>query len=209
MNRKNDRSLDELYYDLSIAEPTERGEVLDQLVRAYPERASELNEFAVELAFDTAKHANISTEPVDDSDPVVMRAMSKLQNRLFELEHEQKQDASASSAEAPANPFAPMSREQFRAAASALGANLRFTMRLRDRGIRPDTISPGFRRHAAGKLGVSEAVLSAHLAGQPEVRLDSRFKSQQKPQAAVQETFQEAVANSGLTREQQDYLLSL
>jgi hypothetical protein len=41
------------------------------------------------------------------------------------------------------------------------------------------------------------------------VRVDARFKAEGKPEPGAKQTFEEAVRGSGLTSEQQEYLLKL
>lgn len=208
MNTEQKQTLDDLFYDLSLVEAEVRIEYLDQLARIYPEHASELTDFAVDLALRELKQKSIDVLPVADSDPIVVRAMSKLQNRLFELDHERTLGPPTITS-APINPFGSLTRSQLRDFAQELGANSLFAIKLRDRGIRPDTFSPGFCRRAAELLRIPDAVMIAHLSGKPEIRPDARFKSDAKPEAPKQESLEEALLSSGLTDEQQDRLRKL
>lgn len=218
MNTNREPALDDLYYEVAMIEPSARVDFLDQLVRTHPEHARELTDFAVELAFDDLKHKETITHVAADSDPIVMRAMSKLQNRLYELDNEPKAlldpsrhqlQGRPNKEKAPVNPFGSLTHVEIRTVAKKLNANTLLVAKLRDRHIRPDTISPGFRQHTAEVLGVPEPVVTAHFAAAPEIRPDGLFKSDHKPEAIKQESFKDAVASCGLTEEQQRYLLSL
>ena len=82
-------------------------------------------------------------------------------------------------------------------------------MKLRDRLIRSDTIPQRFLRRVAEELKETIEVVMVHFAGQAEMPQHAYFKAAQKPEAGAKQTFDEAVRSSGLTPEQQEYLLSL
>ena len=71
-------------------------------------------------------------------------------------------------------------------------------------------MTAGFLNFLASKMAVSLDVLSDHLFGPSATIPQGQFhKSEGKPEAVVQESFEEAVRNSDLTEEQQQFLLSL
>jgi hypothetical protein len=78
-----------------------------------------------------------------------------------------------------------------------------FMMKLRDRRIRDDTVPAWFFADLARELSISDDMLRAHLAASPQIQIATRFKADRKPEAATKETFEEAIASSGLTPEQQ------
>ena len=129
---------------------------------------------------------------------MVARAMSRLHNRMYEVRQK-----------SVANPYASLSPAQLRALGTDLQANTLFVMMLRDRRIRPETISVGFRRHTAKLLGVSEAVVAAHHAAPPMIPKENRFKSEGKPEVSGQESFEQALVSCALNDEQQRFLMSL
>jgi len=101
-----------------------------------------------------------------------------------------------------------LDKNGFRSLVRRLNVSNVFVMKLRDRQIQPDTITPGGRRRLAAEIGTTPEQLVAYLAGRPVVHESARFKSNTKPAAAEKQTFQEAVATSNLTDEQQRQLLS-
>jgi len=218
MNANRDAALDDLYYEVAMVEPSARVDFLDQLVRTHPQHARELTDFAVELAFDDLKCKKTAAPAVPDTDPIVMKAMSKLQNRLYELDNKPKDSMGRSRHEAqvrpkresaPVNPFASLTHMEMRRVANDLKANTLLIIMLRDRQIRPDTMSSGFCRRTAEVLGVPDPVVIAHLAGAREIPRDNLYKSDHKPEVVMQVTFEDALIACQLTEEQKCYLLSL
>ena len=65
-------------YELALAKPAPDAALVDEFVRYYPEYASELTEYAIELALDAIA---VQSEPVDlpmaTTTPSVSRAMSR------------------------------------------------------------------------------------------------------------------------------------
>lgn len=208
--------LREAFYALSMAQRVPDAELLDDFVRRYPVYAIELTEFAIELALDAlrgdaaADAAEAELDPAQVS-PVVSRAMSRFHNRLHAIRTAGAAREPARRAEAPSNPFAALSRDEFRGFARRLGANSVFVAKLRDRQIASDTMSDGFRRRVADDLRAPPDVVVAHFAmsgGSPMVTRQF-FKADAKPDHAGQQSFEEAVRSSGLTEEQQRHLLRL
>lgn len=213
-----DSALDDLYYELAMLDASARVDFLDQLVRTHPQHARELTDFAVDLAFDDRTELEATPEMAAEDDPIVMRAMSKFQNLLYDAEqavtvstngvsHETERRKATS--DQPVNPFADLGHVEMRRVAKDLNANTLLVIKLRDRHIQPDTISPGFRRRTAEVLRVPEPILAAHLMAPPEAQRASRYKSERKPETTKQESFEEAVNSLGLSDEQRRYLLSL
>lgn len=210
--------LREALYELSIAKHMPDAQVLDDVVRRYPQFAEELTDFAVELALDalrgeaTADAAEAAVDPSNVS-PTVSRAMSRFHNRL----HASRQENGKVSTERAIpsdpvdNPFAGLDRQKFRAFAKQIGANPVFVAKLRDRQIEPDTITDGFKHRVADELDVPLDAVGAHFAasGGPANASPQFFKADDKPSHDLRQSFEDAVRNSGLTDEQQQYLLSL
>jgi hypothetical protein len=208
--------LREAFYALSMAQRMPDAELLDDVVRRYPIYAYELTEFAIELALDSlrgdaaADTAEAALNPAQVS-PAVSRAMSRFHNRLHAVRTGAAAREPARPVEAPSNPFAALSRDEFRGFARRLGANSVLVAKLRDRQIAPDTMSDGFRRRVANELKAPLEVVVAHFAMSGGATMVTRqfFKADAKPDHASQQSFEEAVRSSGLTDEQQRHLLSL
>jgi hypothetical protein len=204
-------SLQDALYALALAKPAPDAAVLDDLVRRYPQHAAQLTDMAVALALDVL--ADRDDEPINKdvtgASPAVARAMSRFHNRLFtERNSLQAADTNPTPAEG-ANPFSSLARADLRDFGSRLRSNTVFAMKLRDRLIDPDTMTDGFRRHVADTMRAPLEVVVAHLAGRSEMAAQTRYKAEQKPVVGRKQSFEEAVRSSGLSPEQQAFLLSL
>lgn len=208
--------LREALYALSLAKRVPDAELLDEMVRRYPQFADELTDFAIELALDALRGAaapDAAEAAVDPGrvSPAVSRAISRFHNRL----HSVRRSATTAMewALTPAsivNPFAGLSRDEFRAFAWRIGANTVLVAKLRDRQIKPETIPDGFRRLVATELPAPLDVVIAHFAAAGGVAQARQFfKTDGKPSHTQRQSFEEAVRSSGLSEEQQQHLLSL
>ena len=208
MNAHHAPSLQDIFYEFAVAQEIPDAALLDDFIRRYPEHAKALTDFAIALALESAaatkaQPAMPSDEPVSSA---VSKAMSQFHSRLYDIEQAASGDTPAG--EIP-NPFASLSTAEIRALGIRLNANTVFAMKLRDRGIRPDTLSHGFLRHVASTMDVPVALVQAHFAGESHVSSTAFFKSEQKPEATEKEAFDEAVRTSGLDTAQQEFLLNL
>jgi len=196
-------------YELALAKPAPDAALLDEFVRRYPEYASDLTAYAIELALDAIVAQN---EPMDMSvattTPSVARAMRRFQTRLSAVRKETDAEV-ANAAPAVENPFAMLNRPAVRALAQRLHANTVFVMKLRDRLITGDTMTEGFLRRLADELGVLRETVVAHFAAPASIQSSAHFKADTKPEAGEKQTFEEAVRSCGLTPEQQTSLLHL
>jgi hypothetical protein len=201
-------SLRDAKYYLALRKSSPDAELLDELVRSFPQHAEELTEFAIDLALDSIGESHerglVTSE---QTSPAVSRAISRFHNRLY-LE-KKGDDSSAAPISSPNNPFESMGREELRTVARNINVNLPFVMKLRDRQIHADTIPDGFTERVSKQLDVPVDLLVAHFQAPPEIRTAARFKADEKPEANLKQSFKEAVRNSALTSEQQESLLNL
>ncbi len=207
-------ALRDALYELSIDKAVPDAALLDDVVRRHPQYAEELTEFAIELALDALRgeaevDAAETTIDPDVVSPAVSRALSRFQNRLHAVTN-----AAQSSEETDAavvNPFAALSREDYRDLAQRIGGNVVFLNKLRDRQIEPDDMTDGFRRFVADEMRAPVGVLVAHFAAGAARQAGVRkyYKADEKPDASARQSFADAVRSSGLTPEQQERLLSL
>jgi len=206
--------LREAFYVLSLAKQVPDAELLDEVVRQYPQFASELIDFAVELALDAmggdmasgAAEAGVDPSRVS---PAVSRAMSSFYNHLYAARNLALKSVDSSAPEVKINPFAALSRSDFRAFATRIDANTVFALKLRDREIEPKTMSEGFQRFVADELGAPLDLVVAHFAATRGLETPQFYKADNKPSPGGRQSFEEAVRNSGLNEEQQQRLLSL
>jgi hypothetical protein len=164
------------------------------------------------VAIDAARDDDIEAEKAGTPvSPAVSRAMSRFQNKLFEVEHGKATGATAASAvtSAAENPFATLDRTSFRGLATRLNVSTLFVAKLRDRQINPTTITPGFRKRVADELSVPLDLVVAHFAARPEGQTPQFYKAEHKPTTVAQQSFEEAVRSSGLTVEQQRQLMNI
>jgi hypothetical protein len=214
MATRSDRTpapLRDVLYAFSLAKPIPDAELLDEFIRRYPEYAADLTDFAIELILDDASREVENEEaPVEATtvmDPAVSRAMSRFQNRLYAIQQAKLERSMTAPVQ---NPFAALDRSSFRSLAQRLNANTVFLAKLRDRQIDPETMTDGFRQRIADELKAPLDVICAHFAAQQQVQARPQyFKADQKPEVGGRQTFEDAVRSSGLTQDQQRYLLGL
>jgi hypothetical protein len=203
-------SLQDALYALALAKPVPDAAVLDDLVRSYPHYAAQLTDMAVELALEAL--ADRDEKPalgdVSGTSPAVGRAMSRFQNRLYAVTKARRAANINTAPESP-NPLTSLGRAELRGLGSRLGGNTVFAMKLRDRVIDHDTMTEGFRKHVADTMRAPLDVVIAHFAGRSELAAHAHYKAEQKPEIGKKQSFEEAVRSSGLTPEQQAFLLSL
>jgi hypothetical protein len=202
--------LDDVLHAFAMAKAVPDPGTLEEFTRKYPAYADELTEFAVDLLLDSAIEDEADeTDAGESVSPAVSRAISYFQNALYELE--KKSAAPLQSVPQTKNPFADMDRARFRSVASGLRANNTFMIKLRDRIIEPDTVTArtGFCDKVAKETGEPMNLLIAHFKGPPVLARGQHFKSDEKPAISGRESFEDAVRNSGLSPEQQSYLLGL
>ena len=204
-------------YALSIAKDAPDAALLDDLVRRFPQFGGELTDFAISIAID-ALHGEAVVEAAKAAldpnilSPAVSRAMSRFQNRLHAVSESTRLPAATDrSVSAYAiNPFASLSREDFRGFARRLDASSVFVAKLRDRQIEPDTLTPGFRKRVADDLRAPLDVVVAHFAASHGGTAGPQFyHAYDRPNNGGGQTFEEAVRSSGLSEAQQRALLAL
>jgi hypothetical protein len=208
----NPAPLTDVLYEFALAKETPDAELLEEFVRRYPGYAGPLTDLAVGIVLDSASDDDDEAGgAAPEQSPAVSRAMSRFQNRLFEVQ--QKPAAatmrSQGAATPPVNPFAQLGRQEYRALAERMHSNSVFMGMLRDRQIDPATMTAGFKRRMAEEVQVPEELLAAHFVAQAETGSRQFYKAEEKPQAGPKLSFEEAVRQSGLSEEQQSYLLSL
>lgn len=210
-------SLREALYVLSIAKDAPDAALLDDIVRRFPQFGGELTNYAIAIAID-ALHGDAVVEAAEAAldphgfSPAVSRAMSRFQNRLHAVSESTRLQAETdrSVSTDAINPFASLSREDFRGFARRLDASSVFVAKLRDRQIEPDTLTPGFRKRVADDLDAPLDVVVAHFAAAQGGAAGPQFyKADGKPNNGGRQTFQEAVRSSGLSEAQQRALLAL
>ena len=206
--------LRDVLYEFSLAKRVPDAELLDDFVRRFPQYADSLTGFAIELAMDALRPESEvdakETIDIEHVSPVVSRAMSRFQNRLYAVRQANRPTSNRAPSPEVAdarNPFAELSREEFRTLAGRIGANTVFVAKLRDRQVKPDTIPRRFLRFLANALEFDLDLLDSHFSA-PSTNLTLQFyKADEKPDGKQQQSFVEAVKGSGLNEDQQRQLL--
>ncbi|MEO5925670.1 MAG: hypothetical protein ABIR70_17745 [Bryobacteraceae bacterium] len=203
----------DLLYEFSLAKELPDADLLEDFVRRYPEHAGALTDFAIDIVLDAAQGEKEGAEENigSSTSPAVSRAMSQFQNRRFAVQRERGDTAAEQPADAGVTEqlFADLDRGQFRSLADRLHSNTVFVGMLRDREIDPATMSPGFQRFVADEMKAPLSLVAAHFAADAQIQRGQFYKSEDKPRAMTKLGFEEAVRTSGLTEEQQHFLLSL
>ena len=213
--------LREALYALSMAKRVPDAEVLDDVVRQYPQFAEELTDFAVELVIDLLRGTAVedveSDSEAEHLSPDVSRAISTFHNHVYALKEgaEEARGERNAPSTGGGNPFARLNRADIRAVAKRMDASGAFVAKLRDGQILSGTMTDGFMGHVVAVMddvaGVPEELVYAHLAGEAQTAAASRqfYKAASGPEVSKQQTFEEAVRSSGLSAVQQRRLLSL
>jgi hypothetical protein len=214
MTSRDTSSENDVLYEFALTYRHPNPGQLDAFVRRHPEHAAALTTLASELARDAAvdEEASESEELDAETEAMLSRAMSRFQNRLYAVRAALAPEAAPRltlTPESARNPFSSHTPREMHALVIRLDVSPPFLMRLRDRGIRPDTMTPGFLRYIAAGMEEPEEELSMHFAAKHEIHRQTHFKASVIPTAGAQITFEEAVCSSGLTPEQQARLLAL
>src|ERR1700730_14096590 len=78
--------LRDVLYAFSLAKAVPDAQLLDEFVGQYPHYTAEITDFAIEVAIDAAISDDMEPKETRDTlSPAVSRAMSRFQNRVFEL----------------------------------------------------------------------------------------------------------------------------
>lgn len=206
--------LRDVLYEFSMAKDVPDAELLDQFVKAYPEYAAMITDFAIDIAVDALRSkASPAVEAAATVSPEVSRAMSVYQNALYAKSMKAKAATVESKAESEAtdcpNLFAGLDRKGFRALAARLKMDTVLLMKLRDRLIDPRTITEGFRQYLAEGLNVTKKAVDAFFAEKPTRLAPQFYKSESKPELQAPQSFEEAVRAAGLDDAQKTFLLEL
>ncbi len=212
VQRRSSEPLRDVLYQFSMAKEIPDADLLDEYVRRYPDYAEPLTDFAVQLVVES-KQSKTAEDPTPEArvSPEVSRAMSRFQSALHSAKTSRRESPAASAAAATvANPFANLSREEFRRIAKELQANSVFLCMVRDGMILFGTMTPGFIALLTAAMKGQLTEVTDYLRTRTPVVAAGQFcKADDKPDAGTQITFEEAVKRSGLPPEQQKFLLTL
>lgn len=214
---QSEQFLQDAIFDLMVANRLPDAQLVENIVSEYPDFATEITDFAVELAIDMLINSDRNEEAVvvqDEVSPLVSRALSNFENELFLRDSSSKADV-VTSRVAPEvkslDPFAGMDRKSFGQFARSIHANKVFALKLRDRQIRPDTIPLRYLELTSEclKIRLDQLLTYLNVSGHRPAMGTQFFKADDRPNHDLQQSFDEAVESSGLTGDQIRYLMSL
>ena len=171
-------------------EPSHGRETLERYVREYPQHATALIDCSIDLLYEVPE-SDVPAIEVPDS--AVDKAWQRFERAV------QQTDAEV------ANPFTKLNTSSFKSLARSLDVSNLFLMRVRDRAILPAQ----FVEKLASELGVTVQTVNVYLQGPPGMVSGHAFRSSVKPGVGEQITFDQAVATSQLSPEQQATLKAL
>ena len=175
-------------------EPGHDRKTLERYIREYPRHATALIDCSIDLLHEPPAE-DVPATVVPDS--AVDKAWQRFERAV------QQPDVEV------ANPFAKLNTSGFKSLARSLDVSNLFLMRVRDRAISAATIPARFIEKLASGLGATAQAVAAYLQGPPGMVSGHAFRSSVKPSVGEQITFDQAVATSQLTPEQQATLKAL
>jgi len=178
------------------AEASHDQATLAAYIARYPQHAKALAGLAVELMLAAERSAPTS----EINAPAIDKAWKAFQSAL---PVETKSVGTAGSL------LAALSPGDFRAVAKELDVSTLLLSLVRDRAIRFTTIPQKFIASLATALKATVEALNADLQQSPMIVAAQKFKSDEKPATAKQIGFDEAIASSHLTHDQQAKLKAL
>lgn len=184
--------LDTIFFELVALEGIPTASTVESFTKRFPEFATEIAEFAIELATDPTRWEGNPTPPAIDpaQSDFVKRAVSRYLNA---------RSTPGKTAEYE-NPFSKLTtKAAFRELATQLDANTAFMTRVQSRLIDPEDIPPVFTRRLSKALAVPDAAVLGYLTQPPTVPAHASYKSKTKPEVQQQQSFKEAAVASGLT----------
>lgn len=175
-------------------EPTHDRETLEQYLIEYPEYATALVAYSIELMVDATRN----NDTVVTSEGAVDRAWQRFQTAVDQ-----------SGNVLVTNPFATLNPTAFKSLAKKLDITNLLLIRLRDRAIVAATIPKRFIQRLATELGATTEVVTDYLQSPPAMVSGHSFRSTVKPAVTEQISFTQAIETSQLAPTQLDALKAL
>ena len=174
---------------------------LEIYLKQYPEYREALVALSVELLVspvdETVQEANVVLEESTEN------VWSKFQSLLSPSDPVSIRSSSVE------NPLAKLDQKSFISLAKSLGVSRAFLARLRDGTIVMATIPAKFIDSVSGALEIGADTLRSALQAPPTISTQARFKSDNKPTAEAQITFDEAIESSGLSEDQKEQMKAM
>jgi len=174
---------------------------LEIYLKQYPEYREALVALSVELMVspvdETVQEANVVSEES------IGNVWSKFQSLLNPSDPVSIRSSSVE------NPLAKLDQKSFISLAKSLGVSRAFLARLRDGTIVMATIPAKFIDSVSGALEIGADTLRSALQAPPTISTQARFKSDNKPTAEAQITFDEAIESSGLSEDQKEQMKAM
>jgi hypothetical protein len=174
------------------AEASHEFAILEEYLQTYPQYTDALIDLSLSLKLSPLKVPKVEVEQQK-----VEQAWEQFQS-LLSGKHSKSFD-----------PFAALNGAAFRGVAEKLNISVLFLVRLRDRTITASTLPKRVQQAVANALNVSSDQIGSFLSGAPNLASGASYRAPSRPAAQAQISFEEAVAKSGLTQEQQQQLLAM
>ncbi|MEN3230484.1 hypothetical protein PUR21_23145 [Methylorubrum rhodesianum] len=181
-------------------EPTPRR--LEAYAKDHPELRRELTELAVEMVLEPSR----ALPPADAS---TKRTVASAWARFQAGTRSEAERASARSAATLPSVFAGFSGAAFPRLAARLDVTPLFLIKVKDGLIEAAGFPQALLKLISDEVGHEVEVIRANLGRPSAIPRGMMAKSDGKPVAGAKQTFEEAVATSGLTAEQQKRLLDM
>ena len=181
-------------------EPTPRR--LEAYAKDHPELRRELTELAVEMVLEPSR-------PLPPADASTKATVASAWARFQAGTRSDVERAPVRSAAALPNVFAGFSGAAFPRLAARLDVTPLFLIKMKDGLIEAARFPRAFSKLVADEVGHEVDLIIASLGRPSAIPRGMMAKSDGKPEAGAKQSFEEAVATSGLTPEQQERLLNM
>lgn len=193
--------LQDVFQEFTMEAKVPDAATLNKFINKYPHYAKELAAFTTEWIMQECIPKEETVEEIAGSEIEISKAMSFLQNKLYELDQEK---ASKNNESKLTNPFKDCDFSKIRDELVKLDIEETIFAKMRDRKILVETVPTYLLNKLADLLKVNTSELNQHLSMPAVIPSYAQFKSKTKPTALQKETFRSAIKNSLLSDSQKE-----
>jgi len=201
----NEIKLHDVLHEFVMAVERPDANSLEEFVKKYPQFSAELTNFTAEWLLQDLLSENDTSEKNVASGALISKAMSRLQNKLYEVgrtEANREQETNSN-----VNPFEGCQPAELKKIARSLGIDTTIMAKLKNGRIEgeiPTKLCDGF----AKAFDVPLQVIKEIFSGPAIIQAQASFKSHAKPEVVTKETFEEAVRRSTLGDDEKEKWLN-